>query len=684
MHKPRQENYTEIFEVDDGGTPRVLKVLKEDGPRWVEMLEREATVLSNLQHSGIPRVEPDGYFTLTLSLPNKRKILHCLVMEKIEGQNLEQWLQQNQSLTQNLALVWLQQLVEILDVLHENRFFHRDIKPSNIMLKPDGQLVLIDFGAVKYATTTYLLSIAKGIEGTRVLSYGYTPLEQIQGKAVIQSDFFALGRTFVHLLTGKPPSSFLEDVTTGQLIWRDFVPYISELLADLIDNLMAPSPKHRPQSTQVILQRLKKISYETDELMQAVESSIRSSLSQLPQPLKFLAEQILKNKLQLLTKQSRIPKIALYGRSGSGKSSLINAILGQRVAGVGLAKATTPARQAYDEYERNGWKARFVDSRGVGDSRNNAAFQQAINDIVQNKVDILLFVIPADERAYVANDVAFLGDLKLAHQRKHGAELPVILVVNKIDRIPPTSEWNPPYNLSFDSQTSDIKPKTARQQAKEANIRDCVKERIAEYKSLSSIYVPVCTLWDEYDDNRHNIEELALQIYRSIPDEAARQGFGRATAVTTLKKAVAKYYTYVAACLAFLAGWILFGGSKRVLFIQNRLVNMIAQIATNADQSSEAEKFLKQLGVEQTDTKSALSITFAIGEATIRYFIEQDTTIEQAQQTFAEEKKRREPEFKEALKGGPNKVVDKLQEIDRELHDRYGLPRMYDDDKEDI
>ncbi|WP_460204015.1 hypothetical protein [Scytonema sp. NUACC21] len=87
LHKPRQENYTETFEMDDRGTPRVLKVLKEDGPRWVEMLKREATVLRNLQNPGIPRVEPDGYFTLTVSLPNKSKTLHCLVMEKIEGQN---------------------------------------------------------------------------------------------------------------------------------------------------------------------------------------------------------------------------------------------------------------------------------------------------------------------------------------------------------------------------------------------------------------------------------------------------------------------------------------------------------------------------------------------------------------------------------------------------------------------
>ncbi|MEC4818279.1 MAG: hypothetical protein SAK29_34150 [Scytonema sp. PMC 1069.18] len=85
--------------------------------------------------------------------------------------------------------------------------------------------------------------------------------------------------------------------------------------------------------------------------------------------------------------------------------------------------------------ERHGWKLRFVDSRGVGDSNDDAAFQQAINNIVQNKVDILLFVIPVDERAYVTNDIKFLSELKSAHTQKYGAELPVIVVFNKIDRV---------------------------------------------------------------------------------------------------------------------------------------------------------------------------------------------------------------------------------------------------------
>ena len=101
---------TEIFEVDDArGTLKVLKVLQDPkNPKLLSMFEREARTLQRLQHSGIPSVEPDGYFTFVL---NNGKKLHCLVMEKFAGQNLEQWLKENKPIRQAEAVNWL---IEIL------------------------------------------------------------------------------------------------------------------------------------------------------------------------------------------------------------------------------------------------------------------------------------------------------------------------------------------------------------------------------------------------------------------------------------------------------------------------------------------------------------------------------------------------------------------------------------------
>ncbi len=258
--------FSQTFEVEDGGTPKVLKVLNLDEcsdteikEKVISLFQREAEVLERLHHSGIPRGEPNGYFTFR---PKGRlEPYHCLVMEKIDGSTLQEWMksQGNQAISQNQALIWLKQLVEILQEVHQQQYFHRDIKPSNIMLRSSGELVLIDFGTVRAVSDTYLGKISGGREGTQIISSGYTPPEQADGQAVPQSDFYAIARTFVYLLTGQSPLDFPKNSQTGELIWRESAPQIEPALADLIDWLMAPFPGQRPQNARLILQRLETI-----------------------------------------------------------------------------------------------------------------------------------------------------------------------------------------------------------------------------------------------------------------------------------------------------------------------------------------------------------------------------------------------------------------------------------------
>jgi ABC-type branched-subunit amino acid transport system substrate-binding protein/predicted Ser/Thr protein kinase len=271
---------SEIFEVKDlneQGTSKVLKCLatKHKNSKFSELFEKEAQVLIWLssswqKHPGIPKVKPDGYFSCGIGQGFRK--LQCLVMEKIEGQNLEEWIEENHPISQAQALKWLEQIVEVLDKLHRQGLWHRDIKPSNIMLKPDEQLVLIDFGAV-------------GVGETRIISTDYTPQEQIEGKTVPQSDFFALGRTFAYLLTGRHPYDLPKDSGTEQLIWRNLASPISDPLAQLIDDLMAPAPVNRPHNTQEIRQSLQLIadSNEINNSTYKIPYSIKSNPSEVTQ-----------------------------------------------------------------------------------------------------------------------------------------------------------------------------------------------------------------------------------------------------------------------------------------------------------------------------------------------------------------------------------------------------------------
>ncbi|NCS78064.1 MAG: protein kinase [Microcystis aeruginosa K13-07] len=247
-----------VYEVFEGFTAKILKVLQEkwnNEPKAVELFKREYDVLLELSRQNVTGVpQADAYFQYST---REGKILHCLVMEKVEGIDLEQWLKQYDKLNQKRALKWLREITLILDKIHQQNWLHRDIKPPNIMLRNSGELVLIDFGTAREETQTYHQKV-KGQQVTGITSAGYTPNEQQHGQAVIQSDFYALGRTFVHLLTGKHPLE-IYDAVNDVLSWREETENIHPLLLDFIDELMGRLPKNRPANTRFILQRLDEI-----------------------------------------------------------------------------------------------------------------------------------------------------------------------------------------------------------------------------------------------------------------------------------------------------------------------------------------------------------------------------------------------------------------------------------------
>jgi WD40 repeat protein len=249
-----------VYEAFERSTPKILKVLKAEygsNDKAVHLFQQEALVLGQLSHPGIPAIDTDGYFQY---LPHaSQEPLHCLVMEKIDGPNLREWMRQqgNHPIHERQALGWLKQLVEILDLVHQKNYFHRDIKPENIMLRPNGQLVLVDFGAAREMTLTYLQQIGKTGGITRISSAGYTPPEQEKGQAVPQSDFYALGCTLIYLLTGKQPTDAgMYDLFNNRITWQEHAPQLSAAFADFLDRLIAEKVSDRPQDTQEIFKIL--------------------------------------------------------------------------------------------------------------------------------------------------------------------------------------------------------------------------------------------------------------------------------------------------------------------------------------------------------------------------------------------------------------------------------------------
>lgn len=233
-------------------TQKVLKVLTETTPKALQLFEQEAAVLARLDHPGIPQVEQDSYFLINLA-SSQNRALPCLVMEKINGQTLQDVLEQHpQGCASDLVQDWLIQAVEILRELHRSGIIHRDLKPSNLMLRANtGQLVAIDFGGAKQIGAMPFA----GPISTRLISPGYSPPEQITGESVgPAADFYALGRTMIQLLTGQELAD-LQDPVTGVFRWRSQV-NVSADLADLLDEMVRLDAQQRPATAEDIQRRL--------------------------------------------------------------------------------------------------------------------------------------------------------------------------------------------------------------------------------------------------------------------------------------------------------------------------------------------------------------------------------------------------------------------------------------------
>ena len=251
----------EVKDNQEQGIAKVLKVLRHNSPKAIELFKREADFLSSNNYPGIPKADSESYFEFEPK--DSQQPLHCLVMEKIEGDNLKEYIQKlGKPLKGKIALRCLKELVEILDKVHSQDIIHRDIKPHNIMFQPDGKLVLIDFGAVVDGgiggEETATATVASGTQtATNIGSKLYEAPEQRESKAIKQSDIYSLGRTFIYLLTAREPNDpDMYDLFNDQLNWQEYAKEVSPQLADLINLMIKRVPSQRPESTQVILQKL--------------------------------------------------------------------------------------------------------------------------------------------------------------------------------------------------------------------------------------------------------------------------------------------------------------------------------------------------------------------------------------------------------------------------------------------
>nr|WP_263324555.1 serine/threonine-protein kinase [Neobacillus sp. Marseille-Q6967] len=212
----------------------------------------EANMIKRLDHPSLPRI---------VDIIEYEDVIY-VIMDYIEGEPLNSILDNYGAQPQDLVIEWAKQLCEVLDYLHTCHppIIYRDMKPANVMLKPDGNLKLIDFGIAREFKQQNLADTVS--LGTK----GYAAPEQFGGKGQTdaRTDVYCLGVTLYHLVTGHNPCEPPYELYPI----RHWNPNLSGGLEKIIQKCTQLNPEDRYQSCAELLYALNHYE-EADDLYRA-------------------------------------------------------------------------------------------------------------------------------------------------------------------------------------------------------------------------------------------------------------------------------------------------------------------------------------------------------------------------------------------------------------------------------
>lgn len=182
---------------------KVLPFSPDHDPRLVRRFLTEIRAVSQLQHPNIVGAIDAG----TLASPeNNGQVLHFFVMEYVPGMDLEDYVRSNGTLSVTKACDLIHQVAAALAEANKHTLVHRDIKPSNILVTPEGQAKLLDFGLAR----TFTLRSGVTEQGTLLGTLDYMAPEQVQNAHTvdIRADLYGVGGVLYWCLAGHAPFPF--------------------------------------------------------------------------------------------------------------------------------------------------------------------------------------------------------------------------------------------------------------------------------------------------------------------------------------------------------------------------------------------------------------------------------------------------------------------------------------------
>jgi len=284
LKKLGEGGMAKVYLAEDEGIGKkfAVKVLSKalvDIPEVVKRFFKEAQSAAAIGHPGIVNVIDCG---------RTRDGLPYMIMEFLEGENLESILMKEKFLEIKRAIRIIMQSADALSSAHERGIVHRDIKPANIFLnKTNGKsevVKIVDFGIAKIKSSSSFTAIGQ-IIGTPL----YMSPEQARGDKNLDyhSDIYSLGVTFFHIVCGKPPfdgetniAILLKHITEDPPKPKSIRADIPEPIESLILKMLAKEPSERPQSMLDIYNEL--MSFDLEERKQEIIISRAKTLPSIP------------------------------------------------------------------------------------------------------------------------------------------------------------------------------------------------------------------------------------------------------------------------------------------------------------------------------------------------------------------------------------------------------------------
>jgi serine/threonine-protein kinase PpkA len=247
---PKSEVYVaHSIELGHNVAVKVLRTgpLASADPGEEERFDRERELLTGVKHPAIVDVYDWGH----------GDDFRYIVTEYFPSGSLE--LRIRNLMTAKDSIDIFLQIAAALNVVHRAGLCHRDLKPANVMMRPDGRIVLIDFGLAKRLDASVQLTNAGEIRGS---PYYISP-EQAEGQPVDQrSDLYSLGVIFYEMLTGQRPFRGSSVIAIIQSHRNDPIPVLPPELSRfqrLVDGLLAKDPNERFPTTTAALAELSRM-----------------------------------------------------------------------------------------------------------------------------------------------------------------------------------------------------------------------------------------------------------------------------------------------------------------------------------------------------------------------------------------------------------------------------------------